>query len=489
MKCLTVINQKGGVGKTTTAVNLAVALARQGRRVLAIDLDPQSHLSIHLGTDPNGEQPNSYTLLAKQQSIADVRLAVLDRLWMVPAHLDLAAAETELVSVIGRETLLRDALDDTAEGTYDYVIIDCPPSLGVLTLNGLCAADEVLIPMQAHFLALQGVSKLLETIQLVQRRINPTIRVAGVLLCMYEATTRLGSEVAQDLSDFFDHSREEDTPWSEAKLFSSVIRRNIKLAECPSHGLSVFDYAPKSHGAIDYANLAQELLNMYEDQAETTGPAMWMGVAVRDDVRADRAEHQAEAASIETPVECEQPPTLSPSDEAPTTQVNGPPPQTVAPIAESHPSDPPSEAAIPDSANDRPGEQLRALSSFGPLQVDEPAPADAEDDSDHAAAPTAQRNPDPEQQPTPLATPTDPSDGEGQDVHEQGSFALFPETEEPHDLPAPGQDTEQEADTVLSPWDDSTEMPPSSTRPQFEPDTADDDGPSTLTPFVHTPES
>ena len=497
MKCLTVINQKGGVGKTTTAVNLAVALARQGRRVLAIDLDAQSHLSIHLGTDPNGEQPSSYTLLTKQQSIADVRLAVQDRLWMVPAHLDLAAAETELVSVIGRETLLRDALDDTVEGTYDYVIIDCPPSLGVLTLNGLCAADEVLIPMQAHFLALQGVSKLLETIQLVQRRINPAIRVAGVLLCMYEATTRLGSEVAQDLTEFFDQSRGADTPWSDAKLFSSVIRRNIKLAECPSYGLSVFDYAPKSHGAQDYAGLAQELLMMYEGQAETTGPSMWMGVAVHDDHRGDRAEGQAEAR-IEAPEEFDQPPVVSPSDEALTTQFDGPlpqAPQTVAPIPESHHSEPPSGAAAPDSLDDRPVEQLRDLSSFEPLQIDEPSPAPANSGSDleHAPVPAAQPDPDPDQQPTPVAIPTGPSVSEERGVQEQGSFALYPATEEPHDLPEQrpthGQDAEQEADTVLSPWDDSAELPPASTPPQFEPDIADDDGPSTVAPFVHTPES
>ncbi len=264
MKCIAVINQKGGVGKTTTAANLGVALARRQKRVLLIDLDPQAHLTIHLGTDPDSPHPNSYTLLTDQQRLCDVWRAVEERLWMVPSHLDLAAAETELASVIGRETLLKDALDELGDH-FDYVIIDCPPSLGILTLNGLCAANEVLIPMQAHFLALQGVSKLLQTIEVVHRRINPDIRVRGVLLCMYEASTRLGTEVAQDLSSFFAESREGETPWSTASLLHTVIRRNIKLAECPSHGLSVFDYAPRSHGALDYGSLADELLTIYDD--------------------------------------------------------------------------------------------------------------------------------------------------------------------------------------------------------------------------------
>ncbi len=278
MKCITVINQKGGVGKTTTTANLGVALARRGRRVLLVDLDPQAHLTIHLGVEPEGDQPNSYTLLTLQQAIADIRQTVEERLHLVPSHLDLAAAENELVSIIGRETLLQDALDEVMH-EYDYALVDCPPSLGVLTLNGLCASDEVVIPMQAHFLALQGVSKLLETIQLVHRRVNPRIRVTGVLLCMYESTTRLGTEVAQDLQDFFASSRDGDTPWSQARLLSSFIRRNIKLAECPSHGLSVFDYAHKSHGAEDYARLAEELLTLYEEPAATIDSADSCSVA------------------------------------------------------------------------------------------------------------------------------------------------------------------------------------------------------------------
>lgn len=262
MKRVAVINQKGGVGKTTTAVNLAVALSRRGRRVLMIDLDPQAHMTAHMGIDPDAQTTNVYTLLTRGHALADVRLRIDDRLHLLPSHLDLASAESELVSVIGRETILRDAL--LADGhPYDDVIIDCPPSLGILTLDGLCAANLVLIPMQAHFLALQGVSKLLQTVSLVQARINPELRVCGVLMCMHDTGTRLANEVVEDLKSFFNERREERTPWSDARVFDTVIRRNIKLAESPSHGLSVFDYAPKSHGAEDYARLSEELLRSY----------------------------------------------------------------------------------------------------------------------------------------------------------------------------------------------------------------------------------
>jgi len=261
MRRIAVLNQKGGVGKTTTAVNLGVALSLKGQRVLLIDLDPQAHLTLHLGIDCDGQAPSSHTVLTQGQSISSARRRMHENLWVVPSQVDLAAAEAELVNVIGRETILRDALVGE-DLEFDYLLIDCPPSLGILTLNGLCAADEVLIPMQAHFLALQGVGKLLETVQLVQCRINRELRVGSVLICMYESTTRLGGEVIQDLERFFLEARGGNTPWADTILFKSFIRRNIKLAESPGHGLSVFDYAPKSRGAEDYARLAEELLGM-----------------------------------------------------------------------------------------------------------------------------------------------------------------------------------------------------------------------------------
>ncbi|HOW69113.1 MAG TPA: ParA family protein [Phycisphaerae bacterium] len=266
MRRIAVLNQKGGVGKTTTTANVAAALARAGHRVLVIDLDPQSHLSLHLGVDPAANRPGTYELLAGSTSIAKCRVKVANNLWVVGSSIDLAAAEVELVSVVGREVILRDLLDqhvgldrDPKTSKYDYVLIDCPPSLGVLTLNGLCAAQEVVIPLQPHYLALQGLSKLLETVLLVGRRINAGLKVGGVVICMYEAGTKLAAEVVDDVRSFLDSAKSGNMPWSSARLYKSVIRRNIKLAEAPSHGQSIFDYAPDSNGAKDYEELAAEI--------------------------------------------------------------------------------------------------------------------------------------------------------------------------------------------------------------------------------------
>ncbi|HOB73716.1 MAG TPA: AAA family ATPase [Phycisphaerae bacterium] len=265
MRRIAVINQKGGVGKTTTAVNLGAALARAGNRVLLIDLDPQAHLSLHLGQDPTAGLPGSYELLTGSASIAKVRNKVGSNLWVVPASIDLAAAEVELVSVVGREVILRDLLDQHVGGTngripqYDYVLMDCPPSLGVLTLNGLCAAKEVFIPLQPHYLALQGLGKLLETVSLVSRRINPELKVTGIVVCMHDAGTRLASEVIDDVRSFLEAARNTPVPWADARLFETMIRRNIKLAEAPSYGKSIFDYAADSNGAKDYEQLARQV--------------------------------------------------------------------------------------------------------------------------------------------------------------------------------------------------------------------------------------
>ena len=277
MRRIAVINQKGGVGKTTTTANAAAALARAGHRVLAFDLDPQSHLSLHLGLDPASGKPGVYELLTGSASINKARVKVAENFWVVGASIDLAAAEVELVSVLGREVLLRDLLDQHVSGgekdgrfaRYDYVFFDCPPSLGVLTLNGLCAAQEVIIPLQAHYLALQGLGKLLETVLLVSKRINPTLKVAGIAICMHDAGTKLGAEVLDDVRSFLESARRGNVPWSGARLFESVIRRNIKLAESPSYGKSIFDYAPDSNGAKDYERLAREL----HDPSSMTDPA------------------------------------------------------------------------------------------------------------------------------------------------------------------------------------------------------------------------
>jgi chromosome partitioning protein len=261
MRRIAVINQKGGVGKTTTTVNLAAALATAGKRVCVLDLDPQAHASTHLGIEPDGTVPSLYDILVSNKAIAEVRQPVGDNLWLLPSDINLAAAEVELAGVVGREVILREALAQDAE-RFDFVLMDCGPSLGVLTLNALAAADEVFIPLQPHFLALHGLSKLLETTALVGRRINPGLKVSGVVLCLYDAGTKLAQEVVTDLKTFLDRSRAANVPWAAARVFDTKIRRNVKLAECPSFGKSIFGYAPKSPGALDYAALANEVLGV-----------------------------------------------------------------------------------------------------------------------------------------------------------------------------------------------------------------------------------
>lgn len=258
MRRIAVLNQKGGVGKTTSTVNLAAALAAEGHKTLVLDLDPQAHATLHLGLLPGRSGPSLYDVLTQGMPLAEVRREVAPNLHICGSHIDLAAAEVELIGTVGREVILRDQLDADTE-TFDYVLMDCPPSLGILTLNALCAAREVFIPLQAHFLALHGLSKLLETIHLVSKRVNRDLKVGGVVLCLYDAGTRLGGEVIEDLDKYFDGRRHAASPWADAKVFRTRIRRNIRLAECPSFGQSIFQYAPSSRGAEDYASLAAEV--------------------------------------------------------------------------------------------------------------------------------------------------------------------------------------------------------------------------------------
>ncbi|GIW97736.1 MAG: chromosome partitioning protein ParA [Pirellulaceae bacterium] len=269
MRSLAVINQKGGVGKTTTAVNLAAALAEQGQRVCIIDLDPQAHASLHLGLSVVGGQTSIYEVLCGDASIADARVDITETLSVVPANLDLAAAEMELAGEVGREVILRDKLAlDTAE--FDFLILDCPPSLGVLTLNALTAVEEVFLPLQPHFLALHGLSKLLKTIQVVAKRLNPRLRLSGIVLCMYESGTRLAAEVTRDVDEFLAQQTHQQGVWSGARFFQTRIRRNIRLAEAPSFGQSIFQYAPNSNGAEDYRALAGEVLGVESAAVDTT---------------------------------------------------------------------------------------------------------------------------------------------------------------------------------------------------------------------------
>jgi len=267
VRTIAIINQKGGVGKTTTAVNLSAALAEQSQRVCLIDLDPQAHASLHLGVAVREDRGSVYQVLTGDTRLSEVRLKIDEGLWLVPSHLDLAAAELELAGEVGRELLLRDklVLDD---GDFDYLIIDCPPSLGVLTLNALTAVKEIFLPLQPHFLALHGFGKLLRTVDVVAQRLNPGLRLAGVVLCMYESGTRLAAEVSSDVEEFLAQQQSATAVWTGAKSFRTRIRRNIRLAEAPSFGQTIFQYAPDSNGAKDYRRLAREVLGLpLDDEA------------------------------------------------------------------------------------------------------------------------------------------------------------------------------------------------------------------------------
>jgi chromosome partitioning protein len=258
MRTIAVLNQKGGVGKTTTVVNTAAALATMGFRVVVIDLDPQAHLTIHLGIEPRTIESGSYGILIRQAKFEQEILLVRPNLWLLPANINLVGAESELITEVGRETILREAIG-TVEDKFDYIFIDCPPSLSLLTLNALAAAGEILIPIQPHFLALQGFGKLLQTVDLVNRRINPSLKVKGILLCMFDSRPSLSGEVKADIERFLDSARGSNSAWAGACILPTFIRRNIKLAEAPSYGKTIFEYEQNCHGAEDYKKVAEYL--------------------------------------------------------------------------------------------------------------------------------------------------------------------------------------------------------------------------------------
>ncbi|MFJ2835860.1 MULTISPECIES: ParA family protein [Nocardia] len=251
-RIITIANQKGGVGKTTTTVNLAAALAHQGMTVLVVDLDPQGNASTALGVAHHSGVPSSYELLIGEVTVKDAiqQSPHSERLLCVPATIDLAGAEIELVSMVAREGRLKAAIHEAAMAGYDidYVLIDCPPSLGLLTVNALVAAKEVLIPIQCEYYALEGVGQLLRNIGLVQAHLNPELHVSTVLLTMYDGRTKLADQVAEEVRNHFGDV-----------VLKSMIPRSVKVSEAPGYGMTVLDYDPGSRGAMSYLDAGREL--------------------------------------------------------------------------------------------------------------------------------------------------------------------------------------------------------------------------------------
>ncbi len=260
-RVIAIVNQKGGVGKTTTAINLGASLAVAERRTLIIDIDPQANASSGLGLDRKPDTPNIYDVLIGAKTLEDsihkgIHFPLLD---LVPSTRDLVGAEIEMVGMPSRETVLRRALEKVRE-TYEFVLIDCPPSLGLLTLNTLTAADSVLIPIQCEFYALEGLSQLLNTIRLVQRALNNTLKIEGVLLTMYDQRLNLSNQVAEDAREYFG-----------SKVFKTAIPRNVRLAEAPSFGEPIIHYDVLSKGAQSYLGLAKEILQGLGNEPEPVG--------------------------------------------------------------------------------------------------------------------------------------------------------------------------------------------------------------------------
>ncbi len=250
MKVIAIANQKGGVGKTTTSVNLSACLADLGKKVLLVDLDPQGNSTSGFGFDKTKIKQSIYDVLVNDAPVEGVILQTkIENLCLLPATIQLAGAEIELVSIMSRETKLKRVLDKI-KYNYDYIIIDCPPSLGLLTINSLTAANSVLVPIQCEFYALEGLSQLMNTITLVQKNLNPALSLEGVVLTMFDARTNLSIQVVDEVKNHFRH-----------KVYQTIIPRNVRLSEAPSHGQPITRYDPKSKGAEVYIDLAKEVID------------------------------------------------------------------------------------------------------------------------------------------------------------------------------------------------------------------------------------
>ncbi|MBV1817274.1 AAA family ATPase [Anaerosalibacter bizertensis] len=254
-RTVSIFNQKGGVGKTTTIINLGAAIGKKNKKVLIVDVDPQGNTTSGLGLNKRNLNTSTYDLLINETPIKEsIVKTSAENVFLVPSNVELAGAEVELVKLENRELRLKKALEEVYS-EYDYIFVDCPPSLGVLSINALVASNSVLIPIQCEYYALEGVSQLVDTIKLVKRSLNPSLEIEGVVLSMFDGRTNLSIQVVDEVKKHF-----------RGKVYTSIIPRNVRLAEAPSYGLSVIDYDPKSRGAEAYIDLAEEFLELSEEE-------------------------------------------------------------------------------------------------------------------------------------------------------------------------------------------------------------------------------
>lgn len=254
-RTIAIANQKGGVGKTTTAINLSACLAEKGKKILAVDMDPQGNMTSGLGVDKDSVENTIYNLIIGESKMEEVLIKdVLENLDIIPTNIDLSGAEIELLDVEEKEYIVRNEIDKIKDN-YDFIIIDCPPSLSMLTINAMTTADSVLVPIQCEYYALEGLSQLIHTVELVKDRLNPKLTIEGVVFTMYDARTNLSLQVVENVKDNL-----------EQTIYKTIIPRNIRLAEAPSYGIPINKYDPKSAGAESYLRLADEVIDKENEE-------------------------------------------------------------------------------------------------------------------------------------------------------------------------------------------------------------------------------